>query len=231
MGATALDPSDNDPQHAVRFFLRPLGNPLPLGFVGLAGGTLALAGMQLGWVPTAQSHQVALAILLIAVPLQFISSVLGFLSRDPVAGTGMGTLAVTWLTVSVITFLSPPGSRSAVLGIMLFYLAAAVLISAAIAASGKALAALVLAVTTARLAVTGVYEYFGGTGWQYTAGWLGLALCAIALYAVLAFELEGIRTKTVLPTLRHGLGRRAMTSDALAQVGAVEHEAGIRQQL
>ncbi|MGH3097073.1 MAG: hypothetical protein ACRDMV_13885 [Streptosporangiales bacterium] len=226
-----MEHSEGDPQQAVRFFLRPLGNPLPLGFVGLAGGTLALAGMQLGWVPTAQSHQVALAILLIAVPLQFISSVLGFLSRDPVAGTGMGTLAVAWLTTSVLTFLSPPGSRSAVLGLVLFYLAAAVLVSAVIAASGKALAGLVLAVATARFAVTGVYEYFGGTGWMYTAGWLGLALCVIALYAVLAFELEGIQAKTVLPTLRRGLGRRAMTSEGLTPIGPVEHEAGIRQQL
>lgn len=93
------------------------------------------------------------------------------------------------------------------------------------------LAALVLGVTTARIAVTGVYEYFGGTGSMYTAGWLGVALCVIALYAALAFELEGIRTKTILPTLRYGLGRRAMSSDGLAQVGPVEHEARIRQQL
>lgn len=226
-----MESQANDPQQAVRFFLRPLGNPLPLGFVGLAGGTIALAGMQLGWVPTAQSHQVALAILLIAVPLQFIASLLGFLSRDPVAGTGMGTLAVTWLTVSVITFLSPPGSRSAVLGLVLFYLAAAVLVSAVIAVSGKALAGLVLAVATARFAVTGAYEYFGGTGWMSAAGWLGVALCVLALYAALAFELEGIATRTILPTLRSGLGRRAMSADGLAPVGSVEHEAGVRQQL
>lgn len=222
---------DADPQRAVRLFLRPLGNPLPLGFVGLAGGTIALAGLQLGWVPTTQSHQVALAVLLIAVPLQFVSSVLGFLSRDPVAGTGMGTLAATWSTIGAITLLGAPGSRSKTLGLVLFYLAAAVLVSAVVAMTGKALAGIVLALATARFVVTGVYQYFGGIEWMHAAGWVGVALCVVALYAVLAFELEGVRHATILPTLRHGHGRRALSANGLTTVGAVQREAGVREQL
>lgn len=226
-----MDPAAADSTQAMRVFLRPMGNPIPLGFTGLAGGTIALSGMQLGWVPTLQAHQVGIAVLLIAVPLQLIATIFGFVTRDPVAGTGMGTLAVTWLTISVITMISAPGSRSAVLGLVLFYLAAALLVSAVIAATGKALAALVLALAAARFAVTGVYEYVGGTGWMTAAGWVGVALCVLALYAVLAFELEGIKSKTILPTLRHGLGRRAMRSEGLATVGPVEREPGVRQQL
>lgn len=212
-----------------RVYLRPLGTPLPLGFVGLAGATIALSGLQLGWVPATQAHQVALAVLLIAVPLQFISSVFGFLARDVVAGTGMGTIAATWLTVGVITLNGPSGSRSAALGLVLFYLAAAILVSALIAAMGKALAALVLAIAAARFAVTGVYEYLGGSVWMQAAGWTGLALCVVALYAVLAFELEGYLHRTVLPTLRHGPARAALSPQE--SVGPVETDAGVRRQL
>ncbi len=226
-----MDSSASDATNAVRVFLRPLGNPLPLGFVGLGGGTIALASMQLGWVPTVEAHPLGFAVLLIAVPLQFTASILGFVARDPVAGTGMGTLAVTWLVISVLTLMSPPGSRSAVLGFVLFYLAAAVLMSALVSANGKALAGIVLALAAVRFAVTGIYEYVGGAGWMTAAGWVGVALCVIALYAALAFELEDIQAKTILPTLRYGLGRRAMASKGLETVGPVEHEAGVRQQL
>jgi uncharacterized protein len=35
---------------AARIVLRPIGNPLPLGFLVLAGGTLMVSGLQLGWL-------------------------------------------------------------------------------------------------------------------------------------------------------------------------------------
>lgn len=231
MAGVVNSEQETDPAAAVRIFLRPLGSPLPLGFLGLAGGTIALTGLQLGWVPTAQSTQVALAVLLVAVPLQAIASLVGYLARDPVAATGMGTLAATWAVIGTLTLHGPPGSRSVTLGLMLFYLAAAVLISAVIAATGKIVAALVLALATARFTLTGVYEYYGGTGVMHAAGWVGLALCVLALYAALAFELEAIRHTTVLPTLRHGNGRRALSGEAVATAGAVHREAGVREQL
>ncbi len=78
-----------------RIVVRPLGSPLPLGFVGLSGGTFVLAGLQLGWVPTAQAHAVALVLLAFVFPAQALASVLGFLCRDAVAATGMGVLAGT----------------------------------------------------------------------------------------------------------------------------------------
>lgn len=212
-----------------RFFLRPLGNPLSLGFIGLAGASTALAGLQLGWVPTTQSQQVALAVLLIAPPAQLISSVFGFLARDAVAGTGMGTLAVSWLTTGVLTLTSPPGMRSTTLGFVLFYLGAAVLVSAVVALSGKVLAGVVLTCAAARFVVTGAYEYLGGSGLEHAAGWVGIALAAITLYAVLAFEVEDIKHTTVLPTLRRG--RAAEALDADAPLGPVDTEAGVRNQL
>lgn len=40
-------------------FLRPIGNPLPLGFVGLAVATAVLSSFNLGWIPSSQQHQAA----------------------------------------------------------------------------------------------------------------------------------------------------------------------------
>lgn len=219
------------PEQAMRIFLRPLANPLPMGFIGLAGGTIVLTSMQVGWVPAEESHQVALAALLVALPLQALASVIGFLSRDPVAATGMGTLAVTWATIGTTMVMSPPGSRSLALGVLLFYLAGAVLVSALLAALGKGLAAMVFVLAAARFALTGAYEYVGGSALMHAAGWVGLALCVLALYGALAFELESVRHATVLPTFRHGSGRRAIDAPGLAPVGEPEHEAGVRQQL
>jgi uncharacterized protein len=36
--------------------LRPIGNPLPLGFLALAGGTLLVSGLQLGWLSDSRAR-------------------------------------------------------------------------------------------------------------------------------------------------------------------------------
>ena len=40
---------DNDPLRATRVFLRPIASPFALGFVGLAGDTVTVAGQELGF--------------------------------------------------------------------------------------------------------------------------------------------------------------------------------------
>ena len=37
-----------------RIVLRPIGNPLPLGFLALAVATLSFSALQLGWLPPQQ---------------------------------------------------------------------------------------------------------------------------------------------------------------------------------
>jgi succinate-acetate transporter protein len=80
-------------------FLRPLANPLPLGFLALAGATLLVSGLQLEWLQPSDGMDVALILTAFVFPLQLVASVFGFLARDVVAGTGMGILAGTWLAV------------------------------------------------------------------------------------------------------------------------------------
>ena len=220
------------PRDAVRIVLRPLASPLPLGLLGLGAGTTVLAGLQLGWVPSSQGDLVASVVLVVAVPLQAVASAVGFVARDPAAATAMGTLSATWAAIGVLLLVAPSsGAPIRALGLVLFFLAAAVLLSATVASSSKLLLALVLATATLRFALTGVYEWLGGTGWLHVAGWVGVALGALALAAAGAFEIEAARRGPIAVTGRRDAGRTALSGDGLETVGPLAHEAGVRDQL
>jgi len=212
-------------------FLRPVGSPLPLGMIALAGASVLLTGQQLSWVPPSQGREVALALLVFAVPMQYLASVFGFLSRDSAGGTGMALLGSCWLATGSLLLLSPPGSRSPALGLLQFFASGALLVPVLAAAFGKLAAALAFLLAAARFAVTGVQQFVGGAAWQHAAGWLGLAVCVVALYDAFAFELEDTRHHTVLPVLRWGSGRRAVDGSLPDEVRGVQHEAGVREQL
>ena len=214
-----------------RVFLRPIASPLPLGFLALAAGTFTLSGLQLSWIPLGQWNDVGLVILTFIVPLQTISSVLGFLARDSAAGTGTGLLAGSWLSIGAITYTGRPGQTSGALGLLLLVAATALLVPVATAALSKLLAGFVMGATSVRFFLTAAYELSGSAGWKAAAGIAGLALAVLALYAGLAFELEDARRATLLPTLRHAAGRQALAGPMLSEVAGVQHEAGVRRKL
>ena len=62
--------------------LRPIASPLTLAFLALAVGTFILAGLQLSWIPPSESTDIGLALIVFVFPLQAVSSVFGFLTRD-----------------------------------------------------------------------------------------------------------------------------------------------------
>jgi uncharacterized protein len=200
-------------------FLRPLANPLPLGFLALAGATLLVSGLQLEWLTPSDGADVGLILIAFAFPLQLVVSVFGFLARDVVAATGMGILAGTWLSVGLIRLTGEPGSTSDALVLFLLVAAVAMLVPASSAATGKLVPFFVLGTTALRFAVTGLYELTASDTWKTLAGIVGLVLCALAVYAALAMALEDVRHRTVLP-----LGRRGGSTD-------VGPEAGVRDQL
>lgn len=218
------------PESLTRITLRPIANPLPLGFLALAAGTFLLSGFQLGWVETDESHTIGMIIIAFVVPLQFVTSIFGFLARDVVAGTGMAILSATWLSIGLVTLTGAPGSTSDALGLLLIAAAAAMLVPAA-AATGKLVAAAVLTTTALRFLVTALYQLTGSGTWKTTAGVVGLALCALALYAALAMALEESHRRTVLPLLRRKAGAGALAAGLGGQLSDVEHEAGVRAQL
>lgn len=216
---------------AVRVVLRPTGHPLPLGFLGLAAATVVVSGLQLRWFPAAEGRNVAMVLVAFVFPVQLVSSVLAYLGRDGVAGTAMGILAGTWLTVGLVQLGTPPGATSKALGLFLFVVAAAMALPALAASVSKVGPAVVLATTSVRFLVTGLYQWTASSTWKSTAGAVGLALGALAVYAALAVILEDATGKPTLPMGRHGKGLLASTGSLLDQVADVEHEAGVRQQL
>ena len=211
--------------------LRPLGSPLGLGFVGLATATLVLAGLQLGWVSADERTLVGAMIIAFAVPLQLIASVLCFLSRDGTAGTGVGTLAGSWLSVGVVLVLSRPGSISGALGLLLLASGTVLILFAGLAGLSKLVPALVLLLAGTRFVLDGIYQLGAGAGWQDVSAAVGLALAAAAVYAAWAMELEDARGRTAAPLGRRGLGRRSLDGPFVDQVDDVEHEPGVRKTL
>jgi uncharacterized protein len=230
---TGQRPAVNDePRYAAaRVVLRPVASPLTLAFLALAVGTFMLAGLQLSWIPAAQSADVGLGLIVFVFPLQAVGSIFGFLARDSIAGTGTGLLSGTWLATGVMTFTGRPGHTSGALGLLLIGAGTALLVPAATGAASKPLASLVIAGVSVRSFLTGAYELSSASAWKYAAAAEGLLLAALALYAGLAFELEDSQLQTVLPTLRRGAGRKAIAGTMADELDGVHKEAGVRKQL
>ena len=187
--------------------LRPLASPLPLGFLALVFATVPFSAVQLGWVLPTDARIAGIAAVAATVPLQLLAAVIGYLARDVAAATGMGLLAGTWATVGLATLTSPPGATSKELGVFLLTAGVCMFVPAA-AASAKLVPATVMGLAGLRFLATGAYELSASAAWKATAGWMGLLLGLVGLYAALALALEGAQGRTVLP-----LGRRQPVSE------------------
>lgn len=225
-----LHAADAPEEQPYRIMLRPIANPLPISLCGLVIVTSTVAALQLGLVPTGQSQVVGRLVIAVALALQLPGAMFGVLARDPAAGTGMAILGGTWLVVGISLAFTPPGPSSAGLGMAL--VAAAVALSVPIAAStAKPVTVLVLATGALRFVVTGVSELSGVPAWETAAGVLGFVLGAVALYAAMAFQLEDVLHRAVLPLGRRGPAASAMGKSMRDQLRGIEKEAGVRQQL
>ena len=215
-----------------RIVLRPLASPLPLGFLGLAGATLVVAGLNLGWIGVEETTLAALLLIAFTVPLQFVASLFGFLARDGVVSTGMGLLSGIWLATALVLLASEPGSTSDALGLFLLLGGTAMLVPASAAAPLKLVPALVLGTAGVRFLVTGVYHLSGNDAWREAAGVLGLVLTPLAVYAAWAAALEDVHKRTILPLGRRGRARRAVERGLDEEVAPnLAREPGVRHQL
>lgn len=222
---------DDEQLRATRVVLRPIANPLALGFVGLAVNTVTAAGQELGWVGHTDLLHAGIILIIFAAMLQLTSCLFGFLGRDAVAATGMGVLAGTWACAGAVSITSRPGATSHALGLLLFVAAAAMLVSAVTATMSKLVPAIVMGLAGLRFVITGVFEFVPDAGWKMAAGVAGLVLGAAALYGAASLEIEGMRRSPLLPTLRRGDGAEALNAGLAAQVSKVGAEAGVRKQL
>lgn len=212
-----------------RVFLRPIGSPLTIGLSGLAIASLVASGLALRWISVTQGHKVGLMLITVPFILQLVACVLAYLARDGATGAGMGVLSVTWLAEGLVHLTSAPGSHSGALGLMLLSAGAMICLSASAASVTKPLPGTIFVLVGLRFLVLGIYELSGVTTWQHAAGIIGLVVCGLAGYGVIAFELEDQQHRAVLPTFRRGRGRLAVQEDPRERVGEVSDEAGVRQ--
>lgn len=214
-----------DRRPGVAIFLRPLGNPLPLAFFPLAVGTFTLSGLQLGWIPVAESKDVALTLIVFVFPLQLLAAVLAFLARDGSTGAGIGLVSGGWLVIGLVTLTSPPGSTSDALGVFLLALALQLTAPVVSAAPTKTVAAAVVGGTALRFAVTAIYELTGSGGWEDVAGIVGLGLFVLAFYAGFSFELADAHQGSGPLPIGRGEAGRPVDSDPAEHL---EREPGVR---
>ena len=209
-------------------FLRPIGSPLTIGMSGLAIASLVQSGLDLGWIAKTQAVQVGLVLLAVPFVLQLVACVFSYLARDGAVGACVGVLSTTWLAIGLIHIVSP-GSTSGALGLLLLSAGGILALSACAASIGKLLAGAVFLTAALRFALAGIYELSANSTWQDVSGIVGLVVCGLAAYGVLAFELEGQQRKPVLPTFRRARGELSVSGSWDGQLDGIEHEAGVRQ--
>lgn len=214
-----------------QIFLRPIATPLPIGMIALAVGSLVLGGLQLSWISTTQGHMVALCLLAFVVPLQLVSFVFGYFSRDEGTASALATLSGTWFSIGLVTLGSAPGSTSGGLGLLLIGATGALLVPVTVSASSKPLVSVVFAVTALRFLLSGVYQLSGSGSWQTASGVVGLIVVALAWYTAVAFALEAGNRKPILPVLRRSGHAGPDPSSSNDPLGPVSHDAAVRSQL
>jgi succinate-acetate transporter protein len=203
---------------------------MPLGLAGLVIASLVVSGLDLGWVPIAQSKVIGLMLLTGAVPLQLLGCAFALPGRDGAAATSLGLLCVSWISMGLVRLLSGPGTTSDPLGLVL--LATGVLLGGAALAqlSAKPLVGTVLGLAAVRLICSALYELTHAGGWQTVSGIVGLAVVGTTVYLVVALQMEDAQDHAVLPTFRRGRGQLSAAERSAGADGAVR-EAGVRPQL
>jgi len=215
----------------VRINVRPVASPSTIGLFGLAVATFTLSGLQLGWIPTEQSDQVALALIGFAFVAQLIASIVATMARDGVVATAMGVLSLTWLVVGLTLWFGQPGATSDALGLVLIVSCVAMALIGLTAALSKVVPALVFLTASLRFGLTAVYQLSSDSPWKTAAGVVGLVLTVLAIYTGWAFLLESATKRTVLPLGRRGPGSLAVHGSLLDQIQSTPNEPGVRTQL
>lgn len=215
--------------NGIRVTLRPVGSPLTIGMAGLAIASLVQSGLDLRWVAIDQTHPAGLILLSVPFVAQLVAAVFCYLARDGSTGAATGVLSVSWLALGLVHLSSTPGSRSGALGLMLLASGAVLVLSAVAVAVAKPLPAAVFGLAGARFVLSGIDQLGAASPWRHAAGIVGLVVVGLAGYCVIAFELEGQRHRSVLPTLRRGSGRLPADVSSDGPIGPVEAEPGVRQ--
>jgi hypothetical protein len=227
-------PSRNNgitPEENVRIVVRPFASALPLGFFSFAIGMLLLGGLANGWLHASDQHTVGLLLAAFVFPLETIAVIIAFLARDTFGATGLGMFSTSWLAFGLADLTSPAGQLSRAVGLMDFGFGFAVIVLAIAAFMGKPLIGGIMSLAAVRVVFAGVHEFGGPSSLWTAAGWLGVAIFALAVYGGLAFLLEDVLQQEVLPVFRIGTSRHSVEGNLHEQLRGVGREAGVRHTL
>jgi hypothetical protein len=220
-----------DLEKHVRISVRPIASALPLGFFSFGLGMLLLAGAGNGWLPVSEQHTVGLLLAAFVAPLEFTSAVIAFLARDTFGATGLGLFSSSWFAIGLVNLVGQPGALSRTFGLYEFGFAFTIGALAIAAMLGKPLIGTILLVAAARSALAGAYEWGASKSLNTISAWLALGIFAIAVYGGLAFLLEDVLQKSVLPVFRRGASKVSIEGGLEDQLRGVGGEAGVRQAL
>jgi succinate-acetate transporter protein len=218
-----------DPQ--IRVLLRPLGSPLTIGMSGLAVGSLVQSGLDLNWIPASQTRPAGIALIAAPFVMQLLACVFAYLARDGAAGAALGVLSTSWLTIGAVYLYAGAQTHSGALALLLIGAGTILMLSSLVVAVANPLPGTIFALAGVRFVLTGAQLLSGSAGLRQGAGIPGLVLVALAAYGVLAFELEGLQRRTILPTLRRGPGRQLCYGEPSADSPGVLVEPGVRETL
>ncbi len=216
---------------AARIVLRPVANPLPLGFFSFGVGMALLGGLGLGWLATvAEVRSAGVLMAAFVFPLELVAAVFAALSRDTAAATTLGLFATSWLGLGLLDVLDPAAQTDRAIGVFLVAFAIMLLPLMVTALAGKQLLGGMLALSIARAAFQAAHE-LGGPGWTDTAdGITALVIVAGALYTGTAFLIEGVRGHTPLVP-RRGPAAGALSHGVPDQFQRLPLDPGVRDQL
>ncbi|HVV57734.1 MAG TPA: GPR1/FUN34/YaaH family transporter [Gaiellaceae bacterium] len=226
-----MSPDEERIHPQVRVVVRPYANPMPLGFFAFGIGMFLYAALSAPWVKPAETHTIGLLLAAFVAPIELIATVIAFLARDTASAAALGLFTMSWLSAGLIDLSARPGVLSAGDAFFLIAFSIVVVLLALPAFASKPFIGTLLLVSTARAVLYAVYELGGGPGWDHTSGWLALAIFCIAMYGGLAFLLEDLQGRTVLPIGRRGPAREAIEGGLGTQLTTLADEAGVRRPL
>jgi uncharacterized protein len=215
----------------VRIVVKPYASALPLGFFSFGIGMLLLAASGVGWISPSEGKTVGTLLATFVFPLEFLAAVIAFLARDTLAAAALGLFAGSWLAIGMLLREAQPGALSR--GLAWYLVAFGIVIAslAIAAAAGKPVLSVILSLACLRAALAAAYEFGAGRGWERAGGWVALVIFAAAMYGGLAFLLEEVHGRTVLPIVRRGGSRDAIEGDLSEQLRGLADEPGVRHTL
>jgi uncharacterized protein len=233
MAAVLSDNGSNVPvpPSITRIFVRPLGNPLPLGFFAFAMAMVLLSAAEFRWVQPREARVLVAVLLGYIAPLELLACIFGFLSRDTGTATSMGIFGTTWIALGISYLVAGLTATTTVIGIFLIMDALAVLCIATVTLATKPLLAILLFLAGARFFLAALLQFGTPAGLRFPAGVLGLVTGGFAVYGGLALLFEDTKQRAILPMFRRGAGKQVIEGTLEQEFHHLEREAGVRQQL